>query len=201
MCFLSQQIKSALELENRHNAKFEPNSEYVPSAYNGFEHPKTPVIANCNVNSINMFQWGLIPSWATDKSIQKYTLNAKIETIHEKPSFKSSLNKRCLVLCDAFYEWQWLDSKGKRKQKYKIYLPNNESFAFAGLWNEWTDKNTGEIIKSYTILTTEANELMSKIHNSKKRMPIVLRNGKESDWLVENKIIDNNYNLIAEKLI
>lgn len=201
MCFFSQQTKSAQELENRYNAKFEPNSAYVPSTYNGFEHPKTPIIANSDINSILMFQWGLIPSWAVDKSIQKYTLNAKIETIHEKPSFKSSIDKRCLVLCDAFYEWQWLDSKGKQKQKYKICLPNNESFAFAGLWNEWVDKNNGEIIKSYTILTTEANEFMSKIHNSKKRMPFILNKEDEFKWLFDNKLVANNTDLIAKKLI
>ena len=200
MCFFSQQTKTAQELENRFKAKFDPNAGYKPSIYNGFEHPKTPIIANTDIQEISLYQWGLIPIWAKDNSIQKYTLNAKIETITEKPAFKSSTEKRCLVLCDAFYEWQWLDAKGKHKQKYKISLPNDEPFAFAGLWSEWLDKNTGEIIKTYTIITTEANELMSKIHNSKKRMPLILNREDEINWLNNKTLTSEDVTLIAKEV-
>jgi putative SOS response-associated peptidase YedK len=96
-----------------------------------------------------MFHWGLIPAWAKDNSIRKNTLNAKIETISEKPSYRNSANNSCLILTDGFYEWQWLDDKGKNKQKYLFTLPNNETFEFAGLWNEWVDKSKGEIFKTY----------------------------------------------------
>ena len=120
MCFYYQQSKSAQELQNRFNAKFENANQYSPSNYNGFQFPKTPVIANTETNKIQLYHWGLIPSWAKDNSIRKNTLNARIETINEKPAFRNYVNNRCLVLVDGFYEWQWLDEKGKNKQKYQI---------------------------------------------------------------------------------
>ena len=197
MCFHSQQSHSAQTLEHRFNAKFENVEQYQPSIYNGFQFPQTPVITNKEPNTIQLFQWGLIPFWAKDDSIKKFTLNARIETIAEKPAFKNSINNRCLILADGFFEWQWLDEKGKRKQKYLISLPDNEPFAFAGLWSGWTDKQTGEVIHSYSILTTEANELMSKIHNSKKRMPVIVAKENEQFWLGGEELIMQNDRLTA----
>jgi len=197
MCFHSKQSKSAQELKLRFKAKFENEEEYQPTQYNGFQHPKTPIITNEKNNTIQLYNWGLIPHWANDDSIKKFTLNAKSETIHEKPSFKNAVQNRCLILIDGFYEWKWLDAKGKNKQKYLITLPNNEAFAFAGLYSNWLDKNNGEITKTYTILTTEANELMSEIHNTKKRMPIILSPTNEINWLQGDTAILNNDNLIA----
>jgi len=184
MCFFSRQTKKAVELENRFKAKVLNLDNFKPTErFNGFEHPQTPVIIHKERGIIQQLQWGLIPHWAKDDSIKKYTLNARIETLKDKPSFRNAVNNRCLIIADGYYEWQWLDSKGKKKQAYLITLPNNEAFAFAGLWSEWVDKTSGEILKSYTIVTTEANEQMSEIHNSKKRMPIVLIKDNESDWL------------------
>lgn len=184
MCFFSRQTKKAVELENRFKAKLLHADSFTPTdRFNGFTHPKTPVITHKEQEIIQPLQWGLIPHWAKDDSIKKYTLNARIETLSEKPSFRNAVNNRCLIITDGYYEWQWLDPKGKKKQPYLITLPNNEAFAFAGLWSEWMDKTSGEIIKSYSIVTTEANEQMSKIHNSKKRMPVVLDRNNENDWL------------------
>ena len=135
---------------------------------------------------------GLIPFWAKDDSIKQYTLNAKIETLNEKPAFKNSVKNRCLVIADGFYEWKWLDEKGRKKQKYLITLPDSDLFAFAGIWSEWQNKSTGEIINSYSIITTEANELMAEIHNSKKRMPVILTKKNEKDWLGGEEINDFN---------
>jgi len=95
--------------------------------------PKTPVIAHNKPGTIQPFTWGLIPFWLKDNTIQQYTLNAKIETLAEKPPFKNAINNRCLVIADGFYEWQWLDQKGRSKQKYLITLPNNALFAFGGI--------------------------------------------------------------------
>jgi putative SOS response-associated peptidase YedK len=89
----------------------------------------------------------------------------------EKPAFRTSVNNRCLVLADGFFEWQWLDPKGKVKQKYMLTLPDNAAFAFAGLWSEWTDRVTDEVIGTYTIMTTEANTLMAEIQNNKSVCP------------------------------
>lgn len=197
MCFHSKQSKSAQELQHRFKAMIEELNQLQPAIYNGFTFPKTPIITNSNPEKIQLCQWGLIPHWAKDSSIQKNTLNAKLETLNEKPSFRNVLNNRCLVIADAFYEWQWLDERGKNKQKYEIHLPNNELFAFAGLWDNWVDTTTGEIITSYTIITTEANELLSKIHNSKKRMPVIIDMDNEIDWLETGKIIMQNEQLMA----
>lgn len=200
MCYHSQQTKSATELKNRFKVVFKDEELFKPSIYNGFSFPKTPVITNKEPTIIQLYNWGLLPSWTSDISFRKNTLNAKIETLHEKPSFKPSLNKRCLVLSNGFFEWQWLDSKGTKKQKYFIHTTDNDAFAFAGLYNEWVDKSSGEILNTYTIITTEANELMSEIHNTKKRMPVILHKSNEVEWLNGGNLLNNNMDLQAEKI-
>lgn len=200
MCFHSKQSKTAQELQNRFNAKFENKSFFQPSVYNGFQYPHTPIITNKQPEMIQLYAWGLIPYWAKDDGLKKMTLNAKIETIHEKPSFRNVTNHRCLVLVDGFYEWQWLDEKGKNKQKYELTLPENEAFAFAGLWSEWLDRSTGELRYTYTILTMAANELMCKIHNTKKRMPIIVAAGYEQRWLKGDVLINQNDCIQATKI-
>lgn len=201
MCFHSKQSKKAQALENRFKAEFIDMDIYIPTDhYNGFSYPQTPIITNTAKDKIQMFHWGLLPDWAKDISFRKNTLNAKIETIHEKPSFRNSIYKRCLVLVDGFYEWQWLDEKGKNKQKYLIKLPGEEAFAMAGLWNEWTNLQTGEILNTYTILTTAANEMMSIIHNSKKRMPMILKQEEEALWLGNKEVSrERDIELVFEK--
>lgn len=191
MCFFTKQSHDAVALKNKFEAEFETPNEFKTSNYiNAFTYPKTPVITNQNGNLIKHYQWGLIPHWAKNKDIRKYTLNAKIETLREKPSFKSSLSNRCLVIVDGFYEWKWLDGKGKNKQKYLITLPDDGLFAFAGLYSAWENRSTGEILNTYTIITTEANELMSKIHNNKKRMPVILNKTEQYNWLNNQNYLD-----------
>ena len=191
MCFHSKQTKLALEVENRFNAKIDNITKFKPHEnINGFEHPLTPVIIDKKPEIITHYNWGLIPSWSKDDQIKKLTLNARIETINEKPSFKYSVNKRCLVIVNGFYEWQWLDTKGKNKIKYEIGVGNEELFAFAGLYSQWIETNTGIVKNTFTIVTTEANKLMAEIHNHKKRMPIILRKEDESKWLEHQPIQD-----------
>lgn len=120
-----------------------------------------------------------------------------METIHEKPSFRNVVNNRCLIVADGFYEWQWLDEKGKQKQKFQLTLPDNELLAFAGILSEWLDKSIGELINTYSILTTEANELMSKIHNTKKRMPVIVSVDNEQNCLNGQELKMQNNRLIA----
>lgn len=201
MCFHSKQSKEAQELEKRFRAKFDRATSYTPAIYNGFQHPQTPVITHLQPHTIQLFNWGLIPFWARENSIRKNTLNAKLETIHEKPSFRNVVNNRCLVLADGFYEWQWLDEKGKQKQQYELSLPSQEPFAFAGLWSEWVDKTTGEVVLTYTILTTEANTLMKEIHNTKMRMPVIIAAEAEQQWLQGKELIMQNEALIATKVV
>jgi putative SOS response-associated peptidase YedK len=205
MCFHSKQTKLALEVENRFNAKIDNISNFKPQEnINGFSYPLNPVIVDDKPEIITQFNWGLIPSWSKDDEIRKYTLNARIETIDEKPSFKNSINKRCLIIANGFYEWQWLDSKGKNKEKYEIGIGNDELFSFAGIYSQWVDTTTGEIKNTYAIVTTEANELMAEIHNIKKRMPVILKQEDELKWLQHQPIQDfalpYQENLVAKKL-
>ena len=106
-------------------------------------------------------------------------------------------------MADGFYEWQWLDSKGKKKQKYLLSITNEELFAYAGIWSEWLSTRTGEIIQSYSIITTEASGIMREIHNSKKRMPVILSRENEKDWLMNaplNDFVSVNVELYAQKI-
>lgn len=189
MCFFTQQTKDATAVKNRYNAEFENVAEFQTSDYiNGFTYPKMSIIANSNDKLIRNFSWGLIPHWSKDDTIKKHTLNARIETLTEKPAFRDSAENRCLVIADGFYEWKWLDSKGKNKQKYLITLPDNNLFSFAGIWSNWANTKTGEIVHSFSIVTTGANELMAEIHNTKKRMPVILTPENEKVWLSGDKI-------------
>lgn len=205
MCFHSKQTKSALEVESRFKAKVEfPNEFKSQEHINGFDFPKTPIITDENPEIIKHFNWGLIPSWSKDTDIRKFTLNAKIETLDEKPSFSNSVNKRCLVIANGFYEWQWQDSKGKNKHKFEIGIGNENLFAFAGIYSTWLNNSTGEIINSYSIITTEANMLMAEIHNTKKRMPVILKPEDEKNWLnhapIKNFANPYEVNLVAKPL-
>lgn len=200
MCFHTKQTKDAKKLENRFKANVkEQDKTLLTGVYNGFDHPKTPIITAQEPDIIQCVEWGLIPAWARDKSIQNSTLNARIETLRELPSFKTILHRKCLILLDGFFEWQWADPKGKSKQKYLISLENDEPFALAGLWTEW-QAPSGELLKTYTIITTEAKELMREIHNSKLRMPVILTEGNERPWLYDQTRADLNLNLIATKV-
>ncbi len=183
MCFFTQQTKKAVEIEFRYQAKFEDPFRFKPSEFiNAYTFPATPVITNQEKKLIKHFNWGLIPGWANDENIKKYTLNARIETLQEKPSFRDYISNRCLIPANGFYEWQWLDPKGRFKQKYRITLPDEELFSFAGIWSVWNDPEDSPKY-TYTLITTKANELMSKIHNTQKRMPVILSKEQEIEWL------------------
>ena len=202
MCFHSQQQKSPQEIAKRFNLGIENVPQNVTGIFNGFDFPKTPIITGSETNKVQLFNWGLIPNWSIDEDIRKFTLNAKIETLAQKPSFKNVINNRCLILSTGFFEWQWRDSKGKNKRKYLITRPEESLFTFAGLWSEWVNPETGEVKKTYSIITTEANELMSEIHNSKKRMPVIVPKNREFDWLnaipIPEVMRDFNNDLKAE---
>ena len=125
-----------------------------------------------------MFRWGLIPSWAKDPSIGNRMINARAETVMEKPSFRAAYRRRrCLVLADGFYEWK---KNGDTKTPWFISLANGAPFAFAGLWENWQSKGTDESIQSTTIITTAANEFMAALHH---RMPVVLQPDTADRWL------------------
>ena len=124
-----------------------------------------------------MLRWGLIPSWAKDPKIGFQCINAKAETVAEKPSFRSAFKKRrCLIVATGFYEWQ---VQGRSKQPMWIGLRSKRPFAFAGLWEHWKPAE-GEPLETCTIITTEPNDLMAPIHN---RMPVILAPTSYDQWL------------------
>lgn len=189
MCYNISVKKSPEELEKRFKAKV-AKGESISSHYylTGFSHPKTPVISSVDPNVIDSFHWGLIPAFCKTvkdaKDMMVKTLNARSETVFALPSFKNSIRqKRCLVLVDGFYEWRTI---GKQKYPYFIHTKDNEPFAFGGIYNDWVNTETGEIINTFSIITTEANPLMAKIHNVKLRMPLILPKEVEQDWLNPN---------------
>ena len=125
-------------------------------------------------------RWGLIPHWAKDPKIGSRMINARAETVAEKPSFRNALRRRrCLVLADGFYEWRRV---GKTKTPMRIVMRSGEPFAFAGLWETWKDPE-GTVIPSCTIITTTPNDLLNAIHN---RMPVILHRDIEDFWLDES---------------
>lgn len=124
-------------------------------------------------------QWGLIPGWSKEASIGHKLINARAETVAEKPAFRSAFQKRrCLIVADGFYEWQ--KPSGQAKQPYLIQLKSGSLFAFAGLWERWRSPATKEPVFSCTILTTAANATVSFIHH---RMPVILSPDDYDCWL------------------
>ena len=124
-------------------------------------------------------RWGLIPSWAHDTKIGYKLINARSETVAEKPSFRSAVKnkRRCLIVADGFFEWK---AVGKKKQPYLFRQPDGKPFAFAGLWEHWIDPNDGAI-ESCTVLTTESNPRVAELHD---RMPVIFTTKSEFEqWL------------------
>ncbi len=191
MCYRTKLNAKLQDIEKTFDARFIDPQDYSPrEEINAFDFRKTPVIIDENQGEIEMFHWGLIPFWAKDPDIRKMTLNAKIETITEKPAFRDVVNNRCLVIADGYYEWQWQDQKGTQKQKYLIQSRSQSIFAFAGIYSSWRDPKSDELFLTYSILTTTANELMSKIHNHKKRMPVLLQDQDHQKWLKGKKFTE-----------
>ncbi len=128
---------------------------------------------------ISQLKWGLVPSWSKDASTSKGLINARAETLTEKPSFREAFkSRRCIIPTTGFYEWQRKGANGK--QPFYFYLNDKEVFGFAGLWEEWLDKQTGEILETCTIITTEANAILKPVHA---RMPVILKSESYDEWL------------------
>jgi len=125
----------------------------------------------------SMVRWGLVPSWAKDEKIGTRMINARGETVAEKPSFRSAVkSRRCLIPADGFYEWVRTDSG---KQPHFIHFADGRPFAFAGLWERW-HKGEGTPLDTCTIITTTPNELIAKLHD---RMPVILPPARFEEWL------------------
>jgi len=154
---------------------------YFPR-YNIAPSQDVPVIVrNEDRNELRSMHWGLVPSWSQDPSMGQRMINARSETLLEKPSFKQLVSmRRCLVPADGFYEWR---REGNHKVPMWIHLKKREPFAFAGLWDCWRDPAGDKELYSFTIITTEANALLRPIHN---RMPVIYDKEMGRQWLEES---------------
>jgi len=159
-----------------------PAGREIPPSYNIAPTQTAPVILNDRERSLEFLRWGLIPSWAKDATIGHKLINARAETIAEKPSFRRAFKKsRCLIPADGFYEWQTAPD-GRTKIPMRIRLKSKEPFTFAGLWESWKDPQEKEV-RTFTIITTGPNEMLQPIHN---RMPVILKKENEEEWLDPN---------------
>ncbi len=155
--------------------------EDLPPRYNVAPTQPVAVVSDPVSRAVELYQWGLIPSWAKDASIGSKLINARSETLLEKPSFKSAFaHRRCLILADGFFEWYHPTTRGAKTQPYFFRLADGKAFAFAGLWDTWLPPDTSEPVKSCTIITCPANGLVGQYHE---RMPAILDSTHIWDWL------------------
>jgi putative SOS response-associated peptidase YedK len=167
--------KKVDEITERFHVEVEED-KYAP-IYNAAPSQLLPVINNAGVNQLKFYKWGLIPFWAKDPGIGNKMINARSETLSEKPAFKHLLKaKRCLIVADGFYEWK---KTTQGKTPMCIRLKNNDLFAMAGLWDCWKDAE-GRNVHSFCIITCEANDFMKPIHQ---RMPVIFTQNQERLWL------------------
>ena len=191
MCGRYTLMTPAPELESRFDAAFDDSLE---PRYNCAPGQSLPVIPSDDPDRVRTFDWGLIPSWADDASVGNDLINARSETVDEKPSFSDAFERRrCLVPADGFYEW--VHESGS-KQPYRVRLTDDRPFAMAGLWDRWepTHTQTGlgdfgagggadddpDVVESFTIVTTEPNDTVADLHH---RMAVVLDPDEEETWL------------------
>lgn len=187
MCFtisVEKKAKEAIREYLRSNEGVQMKIDFNEDFYlvSGFSHPKLPIIRQ---GVIELSEWGLIPSFALNEDkaneLANMTLNARSDTIREKPSYKKSINtQRCILVVDGFFEWRHEDGK---KLPYYIYPADEKVFYLGCIYNSWVNKLTGEVRDTFSIITTDANPLMEYVHNSKKRMPLILTKDDIAAWI------------------
>ncbi|HIA36845.1 MAG TPA: SOS response-associated peptidase [Flavobacteriales bacterium] len=184
MCYHYSLKAETRELERRYLIEIEDSLGFDPFVHVSCfvkPSPLLPVITNEKPRTLQLFKWGLIPFWAKEQDLSYNTANAKMEGIESKPSWRLPIrSKRCLVPATGFFEWRHI---GKDKYPYFISLNDKQVFSMAGIWDSWICKDTGEIVNSFSLITASANSLMEKIHNTKKRMPVILSRQDEESWL------------------
>lgn len=167
-------VSTSLEIEPRFNIA---PTQYV-AAVRDNENKERELV---------MLRWGLVPFWAKDPSIGNRMINARAETVAEKPSYRAAYRyRRCVVLADGFYEWR---REGDVKTPYFISLASGGPFAMGGLWENWNDKESGDSLQTMTLITTAANDFMTPLHH---RMPVILESNTAGDWLAgSNDLLDD----------
>ena len=169
-----EEVEKEFKVGNLNSKLFEtPRFNIAPT------HTIAVVLEADGERIVSSLKWGLIPSWAKDASIGSRMINARAETLAEKPSFKNAFkSRRCIIPASGFYEWQ-KQAKGA-KQPFYFYLKDKDVYGFAGLYEEWLDKESGELVETCTIITTEANKVLEPVHD---RMPVILTPKSYDEWL------------------
>lgn len=183
MCYSNSSTSSNIDLSKKYGKKVPQNIPETPIFFaSGFSFPSWRIVSAHE--SLTMMNWGLIPSWfhgKDPKEIATITLNARVETIDEKASFKNLVHRQqCIVPSSGYFEWKTI---GKEKIPYFVKPSEGSIFSMAGLYDRWNDPISGVTKNTFTILTCNANPLMAEIHNSKKRMPVLLLPSQEQEWL------------------
>jgi len=183
MCYSNSSTSKNIDLSKKYGKKIPLNMDETPIYYAlGFTFPNWRIVTKND--TLETMKWGLIPSWfkgQDSNEIANMTMNAKVESVDEKASFKHLLHRQeCIVPSNGFFEWQTI---GKEKIPYFIYPSHGDIMSIAGLYDQWMDPISRELKKTFTILTCPANEIMEEIHNSKKRMPVLLKQEDEDNWL------------------
>ncbi len=185
MCFTVSVNIVREELEQRYGAELIDPDKYRPSYYYHAQSiPQMPVVCCGNDSLIDLASWGLIPSWIANEddaeSIRRKTFNARAESLSEKPSYSAALESgRCIIPVTGFFEWQ---HQGNRKIPWYITISGEVIFSLAGLYERWISPG-GVTVKTFSVITVEANSIMAEIHNTKKRMPAILPRELEKIWL------------------
>ncbi len=172
--------------------KLGPFVHIVQPRYNIAPSQPIPIVKDSKKREVELYKWGLVPSWADDPKIGYRMINARSETAHEKPSFRAAFKRRrCLILADGFFEWH-AEKKGAQKTPYLFKLKNDHPFTFAGLYEHWQAPQGGEL-HTCTILTCPPNDLVKDYHN---RMPVMLGDDARWAWLEEDKAEDTLLDLL-----
>jgi putative SOS response-associated peptidase YedK len=178
-----------LVYEKRYNASLLFDFSDFESYMDAFTHPPAPILSNDNLEAISLRNWGVVPpSWKKPKEeIWNGTINAKLEYFAKRYAWKEITHQRCLVPTAEYYEHHWNDPKGRSKTLYRIKHAEEEMFSIAGLWSDWVAPD-GKVLRTYTLVTTEANEIMRFVHNKDAqidyhRMPLMLNPEDEREWL------------------
>ena len=178
MCGRFSQAKDLQELYDEFTFIDEPFDDIIQPRYNIAPSQLSPVIINDNGKyKLRMFKWGLVPSWSKDTKIGYRMINARAESLSEKPSFKKPFkSQRCLIIADGFYEWQKPDKK--TKIPFRFIMKDKKLFTMAGLWESWTRGD--KPLHTFTIITTSENEIIKPVHD---RMPVILPEANRQIWL------------------
>lgn len=169
------QIARSFDVDPENLPEFPPSYNVAPQTF----QPVVRLNRDTGERELVLMRWGLVPYWSKGTKIGYSTINAKAETVATSSTFREAMKRRrCLVPADAFYEWQKLDPK--HKQPFAIALKSGGLYAFAGLWDRWRDPKTKDVLETFTIITTDANELVAPLHD---RMPVVLEPKDYQRWL------------------